>query len=112
MSTAPDRTALPMPDYDHIPLGTLPSRISALDEDGVQQLLAYEEAHGARLPVLEVLRHRITALQQGATPSGAVQQDMPEVTRSQAGSLVSPATSGPVINPPSHGDPTNPAMPR
>ena len=25
---------------------------------------------------------------------------------------VQPATSGPVINPPSHGDPTNPAQPR
>jgi len=94
------------------PLGTLPSRISALDAAGVQQLLAYEEAHGSRLPVLEVLRHRITALEQGATPSGAIEQDMPEVTRSAMGSPVSPATAGPVINPPSHGDPTNPAQPR
>jgi hypothetical protein len=112
MSTAPDRAALPLPDYDHIPLGTLPSRISALDADGVRQLLAYEEAHGARLPVVEVLRHRVTALEHGATPSGAVEQDMPEVTSSQTGSPVSPATAGPTINPPSHGDPTNPAQPR
>lgn len=112
MSTDPDRRALPLPDYDHIPLGTLPSRISALDAAQVGQLLAYEEEHGARLPVLEVLRHRVTALEQGAQPSGAVQQDMPEVTSSQAGSPVGPATSGPKINPPSHGDPTNPAQPR
>lgn len=78
----------------------------------MQQLLAYEEAHGSRLPVLEVLRHRITALEQGATPSGAIEQDMPEVTRTSTGSPVSPSTAGPPINPPSHGDPTNPAQPR
>jgi hypothetical protein len=112
MGTAPDRTALPLPDYDHIPLGTLLSRISALDVSGVQQLIAYEEAHGSRLPVLEVLRHRVTALEHGAEPSGAVQQRMPEVTRSQTGSPVSPATAGPKINPPSQGVPTNPAQPR
>lgn len=112
MSTAPDRAALPLPDYDHIPLGTLPSRISALDTNGLRQLLAYEEAHGSRLPVVEVLRHRLTALEQGAEPSGAVEQDMPEVTSSQTGSPVGPATAGPPINPPSHGDPTNPAQPR
>src|SRR4051812_806358 len=112
MTASPDRTALPLPDYDHIPLGTLPSRISALDADGVQQLVDYEEAHGARLPVLEVLRHRREALEQGAEPSGAVEQRMREVTGSQTGSPVTPATAGPTINPPSHGDPTNPAQPR
>ncbi|WP_233551342.1 hypothetical protein [Amnibacterium setariae] len=78
----------------------------------MQQLLEYEEAHGSRLPVVEVLRHRIEALEQGAQPSGAVEQSMPEVSSTQGGSPVSPATAGPVINPPSHGDPTNPAQPR
>jgi hypothetical protein len=83
------------------PLGTLPSRISALDADGVQQLIDFEEAHGTRLPVLEVLRHRLEALRQGAEPSGAVEQDMPEVSsRPAGGSRVSPATTGPKINPP------------
>jgi hypothetical protein len=112
MTESPARTELPLPDYDHIPLGTLPSRLSALDEAGVRALLAYEQEHGDRLPVAEVLRHRIEALQRGARPSGAVDQDMPEVTRSQAGSTVSPATAGPKINPPSQGVPTNPAQPR
>ena len=112
MSASPDRTDLPLPDYDHIPLGTLPSRISALDAGGVQQLLDYEEAHGARLPVLEVFRHRLQALEQGAEPSGAVEQAMPEVTSTRSGSPVSPATAGPKINPPSQGVPTNPAQPR
>ena len=96
-----------------MPLGTLPSRISALDADGVQQLIDFEEAHGNRLPVLEVLRHRHQALAQGAQPSGAVEQSMPEVASPPAGgSPVSPATTGPTINPPSQGVPTNPAQPR
>jgi hypothetical protein len=107
-----DRDELPLPDFDHIPLGTLPSRISALDESGVQALLDYEQEHGDRLPVVEVLRHRIEALRNGAEPSGAIEQNMPEVTSSQGGSPVSPATTGPKINPPSQGVPTNPAQPR
>ena len=108
-----DRDDLPLPDFDHIPLGTLPSRISALDAAGVQQLLDYEQAHGDRLPVTEVLRHRIEALQNGAAPSGSIEQDMPEVAPAAGGgSKVSPATTGPKINPPSQGVPTNPAQPR
>jgi len=108
-----DRDDLPLPDFDHVPLGTLPSRISALDADGVQQLLDYEQAHGDRLPVTEVLRHRIEALRNGAEPSGAVEQRMPEMPPGPSGgSGVSPATTGPKINPPSQGVPTNPAQPR
>jgi hypothetical protein len=78
----------------------------------VQQLLDYEHAHGDRLPVVQVLEHRIQALADGAEPSGAIEQDMPEVTSTQGGSKVSPATAGPKINPPSQGVPTNPAQPR
>ncbi|MDQ1512216.1 MAG: hypothetical protein QOC59_58 [Microbacteriaceae bacterium] len=78
----------------------------------MQALLDYEHAHGNRLPVVQVLEHRIEALRGGAEPSGAVEQRMPEVTTSAGGSLVSPATAGPKINPPSQGVPTNPAQPR
>jgi len=112
MTDAPNRDELPLPDYDHLPLGTLPSRISGLDEQGVSALLEYETRHGNRLPVVQVLEQRLTALREGAEPSGTVQQDAPEVSAGQAGSKVSPATSGPPVNPPSHGDPTNPAQPR
>jgi hypothetical protein len=108
-----DRDSLPLPDFDHIPLGTLPSRISALDESGVQQLLDFEHEHGNRLPVVQVLERRIEALRGGAQPTGAVEQEMPEVTQSSSGSSVSPETSNaPKINPPSQGVPTNPAQPR
>ena len=103
---------LPLPDFDHIPLGTLQSRISGLDENGISQLLTFEREHGNRLPVVQVLENRLQALRDGAEPSASVPTSMPEVSQGQAGSKVSPATSGPPINPPSHGDPTNPAQPR
>ena len=61
-----------------------------------------------------VLRERLAELQAGAVPSGGDPAGArPEAASAAAGgSPVSPATQGPVINPPSHGDPTNPAQPR
>ncbi|MFD3443080.1 hypothetical protein ACFDTO_00565 [Microbacteriaceae bacterium 4G12] len=112
MNDSPARNELALPDYDHIPLGTLPMRITALDEAGIGQLLDYERAHGDRLPVVQVLERRLEALQGGAEPSGTIPESLPEVSQGQTGSPVSPATSGPPMNPPSHGDPTNPAQPR
>lgn len=112
MNDSPMRDELPLPDYDHIPLGTLPSRITGLGEQGITALLAYEQGHGNRLPVIQVLESRLEALRNGAEPSGALPEEMPEVAQSQQGSKVSTATSGPPVNPPSHGDPTNPAQPR
>jgi hypothetical protein len=105
---------LPLPDYDHLPLGGLTHRIRSLDRAALTQLVQYEEAHAARLPVLEVMRARLTELEQGAQPSGgsptAPAAEAPPAAAT--GSPVSPATSGPPVNPPSHGDPTNPAQPR
>ena len=112
MTDAPRRDELPIPDYDHVPLGSLATRIRALDSDGLSSLLAYEREHGNRLPVLQVLENRLQALEDGAEPAGTIPADMPEVTQGSAGSMVTPATSGPPINPPSQGDPTNPAQPR
>lgn len=37
---------------------------------------------------------------------------MPEIGEGHEGAALTPQTSGPPINPPSHGDPTNPAQPR
>ena len=106
---------LPLPDYDHLPLGGLTSRIRSLDQTGVQTLLDYERAHGDRAPVVTVLENRVTQLEEGAQPSGgdpaAVTPEAPPGAAA-GGSKVSEATTGPVINPPSHGDPTNPAQPR
>jgi len=112
MTETPAHDNLPLPDFDHIPLGTLPTRITALDQDGISALLSWEREHGNRLPVVQVLEARLGALKNGAEPSGSIPEDNPEMSEGSAGSKVSPATAGPKINPPSQGVPTNPAQPR
>ena len=113
MNDSQKHDELPLPDYDHIPLGNLASHIEALDERSLIQLLSYEHEHGNRLPVTQILENRLEALRNGAEPTGSVPERMPEVSEGQpGGSPVSPATSGPPINPPSQGVPTNPAQPR
>ena len=105
---------LPLPDYDHLPIASLAQRARTLDADGVQALLAYETEHGDRLPVTEVLRARLAELEQGAEPSGG--SPLGVAPESGAGPAVprqtDQTTDAPTINPPSHGDPTNPAQPR
>lgn len=105
---------LPLPDYDHLPVEGLISRIRTLDATGLQTLLDYEQAHANRLQVVIAMQNRLKSLHEGAQPSGgdpaAAAADDP--VHAAAGSKVSQATTGPVINPPSQGDPTNPAQPR
>jgi hypothetical protein len=106
---------LPLPDYDHLPIGGLASRIRTLDEAGVQTLLDYEQKHGNRLQAVQIMRNRLDALKSGAQPSGGdpaadFTSEAPEP--GAGGSKVSEATTGPQINPPSQGDPTNPRQPR
>jgi hypothetical protein len=112
VNDSPKHDELPLPDYDHIPLGNLASHIKALDERGIIQLLSYEHEHGNRLPVTQVLESRLQALRNGAEPTGSIPDQMPEVSEGHTGSQVTPETSGPPINPPSHGVPTNPTQPR
>jgi hypothetical protein len=106
--------ALPLPDYDHLPFGGLAHRIRSLDEPDLNRLLEYEQAHAARLPVVQVMRARLAELRDGAEPSGGspVAPAAEAPPAAATGSPVSPVTSGPPMNPPSHGDPTNPAQPR
>ncbi|MGY1594900.1 hypothetical protein ACI79D_23245 [Geodermatophilus sp. SYSU D00708] len=105
---------LPLPDYDHLPVDGLTSRIRTLDAAGLETLLAYERAHANRLQVVTIMENRLSSLREGAQPSGgdpaAAAADDP--VHAAAGSKVSEATSGPPMNPPSQGDPTNPAQPR
>jgi hypothetical protein len=109
-----ERGDLPLTDYDHLPVGSLTSRIRTLDHADLTTLLAYEKAHANRFQVVTVMESRLAGLQEGAQPSGgdpaATGADSPAPASS--GSQVSEATSGPPVNPPSHGDPTNPAQPR
>ena len=105
---------LPLPDYDHLPVEGLASRIRTLDAAGLETLLEYERAHADRLQVVTIMENRLTSLREGAQPSGgdpaAAAADDP--VPAAGGSKVSEATTGPKINPPSQGDPTNPAQPR
>jgi hypothetical protein len=105
---------LPLKDYDHLPVGSLTSRIRTLDAEDLTTLLDYERAHGNRFQVVRVMESRLASLKNGAQPSGgdpaSVGADAP--APAEGGSKVSEATTGPKTNPPSQGDPTNPAQPR
>jgi hypothetical protein len=112
MSTQPEG-ALPLPDYDHIPFGSLAGRIRTLDINQLEQLIGYERNHGERILVLELLEHRRDELRAGATPSsGSPDAAQPETAGPPSSPSKVGAESGPALNPPSHGDPTNPAQPR
>jgi hypothetical protein len=105
---------LPLPDYDHLPVEGLTSRIRMLDAPGLQTLLEYERAHANRLQVVTIMENRLTSLGEGAQPSGGdpATPAADDPVHAAGGSKVSEATSGPPMNPPSQGDPTNPAQPR
>jgi hypothetical protein len=105
---------LPLPDYDHLPVGSLISRIRTLDTTGLQTLLDYEKGHANRVQVVSAMQSRLTSLKNGAQPSGGdPAAPAPEAAPApDGGSSASAATAGPPVNPPSHGDPTNPAQPR
>jgi hypothetical protein len=109
-----DRGTLPLADYDHLQLGDLVHRIRSLDASQLETLLGHEREHAHRLPVVQALQARLDRVRSGAELSGG-DPSAPSALAApapDAGSPVQPATSGPVINPPSHGDPTNPAQPR
>ena len=105
---------LPLKDYDHLPVGSLTSRIRKLDTEDLTTLLDYERAHANRFQVVTVMESRLTSLKNGAQPSGgdpaAGGADAP--APAEGGSKAAEETTGPPVNPPSHGDPTNPAQPR
>ena len=104
---------LPIKDFDHLQVGGLTSRIRSLDADDLQTLITYERAHAKRFQVVQIMENRLASLKAGAQPSGGdPAADGGTAPPAEGGSKVSEATSGPAQNPPSHGDPTNPAQPR
>jgi len=115
-STAPtvtDHDALPLPDYDHMTLGSLRGRLRSLTVEELVQVRDYEKAHASRLPVVTMLDNRIAKLASDATasPSGgdpaAVAAPEKARPRAKGGSKVTPASAGGAPNPPA-----NPAQPR
>jgi len=109
-----ERGDLPLEDYDHLPVGSLTSRIRSLGSDDLKTLLAYEKAHANRIQVVSAMQHRLAGLADGAQPSGGdPSAAAPEAAPAAAGgSKASEATAGPPVNPPSHGDPSNPSQPK
>jgi hypothetical protein len=105
---------LPIPDYDHLQTGALVSRIRTLDATGLETLLAYERSHANRIQVVSAMQHRLKSVEAGAQPSGGdpASTGVDDPVAAAGGSKVSEATTGPAMNPPSQGDPTNPAQPR
>jgi len=89
----PDHDDLPLPAYDHLPVGTLAHRVRQLDADGLEKILAYERAHGNRMPVLTVLQQRLDEVRQGATPSGGDPDAAPPQGETRHGSKASPQTA-------------------
>ena len=59
------RDELPLPDYDHMTLGSLRGRLRTLTIDELVQVRDYEKAHAARLPVVTLLDNRIAKLATG-----------------------------------------------
>jgi hypothetical protein len=95
---------LPLPDYDQLPATELRHRIRALDEDQLRTLFDHENAHGNRIPVLELLHARLKEIHDGAEPSSGDPANTPRVTGAQGGSAVSEATAAEAGTPLRHGD--------
>jgi hypothetical protein len=58
----PSHDELPLPDYDHMTLGSLRSRLTKLSMDDLLAIRAYEQAHADRLAVVTMLENRIARL--------------------------------------------------
>lgn len=103
----------PLEDYDQLSVGAIGERIRVLDQDGLDQLLAYEQDHADRLAVLQMIRARLAALEGGAEPAAGPERGFPPADAGvEAPRREDARTDAPPNNPPSHGDPTNPSQPR
>ncbi|GAA2900529.1 hypothetical protein [Streptomyces mexicanus] len=113
MAEDPGRSTLPLPDYDHLPLGALEGRVRSLTAEQVEELLAYERTHADRLPVTEVLTARLEQLQAGGRPTqGDPTAVRPEQAEGHTGSPVTPATSPEPFGAPPHGTPDQRGKPK
>jgi len=70
-----DDAALPLPDYDELPVANLQHQVRSLSDEQLQHLVEHEQAHANRTPVLELLRVRRQELAEGEQPSPGNQQE-------------------------------------
>ena len=87
---------LPLPDYDHLTLGSLRGRMRSLDLPQLIQIRDYEKAHANRLPIVTMLDNRIAKLATDpTTPLSGGGQTPEEKGGATGGSKVSPQTADP-----------------
>lgn len=88
---------LPLPDYDHLTLGSLRGRMRSLDLPQLVAVRDYEKAHADRLPIVTMLDNRIAKLASDPTaplsPGGGAGPAVP--VPADGGSKVSPVTAAP-----------------
>jgi hypothetical protein len=66
----PSHDELPLPDYDHMTLGSLRGRLRSLSVEELVAVRDYEKAHADRLPVVTHVENRIAKLAlDGGEPS-------------------------------------------
>jgi hypothetical protein len=66
----PSHDELPLPDYDHMTLGSLRGRLRSLTVEELVAVRDYEKAHADRLPVITLVENRISKLAvDGGDPS-------------------------------------------
>ena len=63
------RDDLPLPDYDHLQVGSLTSRIRSLGREDLETLLGYERSHANRFQVVTVMQSRLAGLKKAAPPA-------------------------------------------
>ena len=77
----PAHDELPLPDYDHMTLGSLRGRLRSLTAEDLVAVRDYEKAHADRLPVITLLENRIAKLALGAdepSPGGGQLPFLPD----------------------------------
>lgn len=93
---------LPLPDYDHLTLGSLRGRMRSLDLPQLIQIRDYEKAHANRLPIVTMLDNRIAKLATDpTTPLSGGGRTPEEKAAPAGGSKVSPQTADPGASNPS-----------
>ncbi|MCC5033645.1 hypothetical protein DMH02_010530 [Streptomyces sp. WAC 00631] len=107
-----DGEALPLADYDELPVGALEHRLRTLDSAELEVLRHYEHEHANRTRVLEMINTRQLQLAGGSTPSPGGEDLRQAARHSAGGSPVTPATSPEPIHPPPHGTPDQRAKPK
>jgi hypothetical protein len=86
---------LPLPDYDHMTLGSLRGRMRSLDLPQLVTLRDYEKAHANRLPIVTMLDNRIAKLATDPTAPLSGGGTAPKKPAKRGKGKVSPDTAAP-----------------